>query len=84
MYRVEFTRRAERELRELIPDIQTRVAEAVKRLEQNPRPPGCKKLHGEKSLWRVRVGDFRIVYRVHDDVLQVLVIKIGNRKDVYQ
>lgn len=65
-------------------DIRKRVAGAVEGLKIIPRPPGCKKLHGEKSLWRVRVGNFRIVYRVQDDVLLVLVIKIADRKDAYR
>jgi mRNA interferase RelE/StbE len=50
----------------------------------DPRPRGCKKLHGEDSFYRVRAGDFRIIYAVRDDVLVVLVVKIGNRRDVYR
>jgi mRNA interferase RelE/StbE len=52
-------------------------------LSENPRPPGCKKLEGHDNLRRVRSGDYRIICSVFDDVLLVLIVKIGNRKDVY-
>ena len=48
------------------------------------RPSGVKKLKGSPELWRVRVGDYRIVYSIADDILVVLVVKIGNRRDVYR
>lgn len=60
-----------------------RILEALTGLQENPRPPGCKKLQGTKA-WRIRVGDYRIIYEIHDKVLQVLVISIGNRRDVYR
>jgi mRNA interferase RelE/StbE len=50
----------------------------------DPRPRGCKKLQGDDDLYRVRAGDFRIVYAVRDALLLVLVVKIGNRRDVYR
>ena len=50
----------------------------------NPRPPGVVKLEGPESLFRVRVGDFRVVYAIRDDVLLVLVVRIGNRREVYR
>ncbi len=49
-----------------------------------PRPPGCVMLAGEKNVWRVRVGDHRILYEVHDDRLVVLVIRIANRREAYR
>lgn len=51
-------------------------------LEVNPRPSGIKKLEGEKDLYRLRVGDFRVIYMIKDQTLLVLVLKIGHRKDV--
>jgi mRNA interferase RelE/StbE len=84
MHRVEFTRKAGDELRSLDANMQQRASEAIDGLRNNPRPPGCKKLHGEKSVWRIRIGSFRIVYQVRDDQLQVLIIKIAHRKDVYR
>ena len=53
-------------------------------LAANPRPKGVKKLSGPDDLYRIRVGDYRIVYQIHDDRLIVLVVRIGHRKDVYR
>lgn len=64
--------------------IQRRLTEAIEGLESNPRPHGVKKLEGHDDLWRVRVGDYRIIYTIEDDRLLVLVVKIGHRGDVYR
>lgn len=61
-----------------------RAGRRIDALALDPRPRGCKKLQGDGDLYRVRAGDFRIVYAVRDDVLIVLVVKIGNRRDVYR
>jgi mRNA interferase RelE/StbE len=61
-----------------------RLRDAIGALETNPRPPGCVKLQGADELYRVRVGDYRIIYEVQDSVLVVLVVQIGNRRDVYR
>jgi mRNA interferase RelE/StbE len=53
-------------------------------LENNPRPPGCVKLQGGDELYRVRVGDYRILYEVQDAVLVVLVVQIGHRGEIYR
>ena len=53
-------------------------------LEVNPRPPGARKLRGESELWRVRVGDYRILYSIEEARLVVLVVKIGHRREVYR
>ena len=60
-----------------------RIATRIESLAQNPRPPGCKKLSGS-DRYRIRQGDFRIVYSVEDDELVIYVVKIGNRKSVYK
>ena len=57
---------------------------AILALAENPRPPGCLKLSGEESLWRIRVGDYRVVYQVQDAVLLVLVVKLGHRREIYR
>ena len=84
MYRVEFGRRAGRDFRRLSTDIQRRIDSAIQGLANDPRPPGCKKLAGEDSLWRIRVGDYRIVYQVQDDALLVIVLKVGHRREIYR
>lgn len=56
----------------------------IEKLSKNPRPPGCKKLKGYSNSWRIRVGDYRIIYEVEDKILRILVIGIGHRKDIYE
>ena len=56
----------------------------IDQLAENPRPQGCKKLKGDDNLWRVRAGDYRIVFSIHDDLLLVLVIRIAHRREVYR
>ena len=53
-------------------------------MADNPRPQGSKKLGGEDGLYRIRVGDYRIVYAIRDDILVVLVVRIGHRSEVYR
>ena len=60
------------------------VAAAIAALSSNPRPAGCAKLTGADNLWRVRIRDYRIIYTIRDDQLLVVVVKVGNRKDVYR
>lgn len=84
MYQVEFASRAQRMFRNLTADVQRRLDPAIQALSQDPRPPGCKKLSGEEFLWRIRVGDYRIVYQIQDNELLVLVVKVGHRRDIYR
>ena len=74
---------AERELRRLGPEIQLRLQPHIADLARAPRPPGYKKLVGLGGLYRIRVGDYRVVYEVRDEVLLVLVVKIGHRSRIY-
>ena len=60
-----------------------RLVQQIQSLADNPRPPGCKKLSGSNK-YRIRQGNYRIVYSVEDDKLVVYVVKIGDRKDVYK
>ncbi len=62
---------------------QDKVSDAIYALEKEPRPSNCKKLKGARFSYRIRVGDFHVLYEVHDDVLVVLVVTIGDRKEVY-
>ncbi len=63
---------------------QSRVVEAIESLERNARPSGVVKLSGSDDLYRVRAGDYRIVYQIEDAKLIVLIIKVGHRRDVYR
>lgn len=82
-YRVEVAAAAVRQLRKLDRAAQRRVQAAIELLAAEPRPGGAKKLVGGNGEWRVRTGDYRIVYEVHDTVLLVLVIAVGHRREIY-
>jgi mRNA interferase RelE/StbE len=83
-YKVDLAPRARKQLADLDSAIQARVVRKLEELADNPRPPGCKKLQGEDNLWRVRTGDYRIAYSIHDDVLLVVVARVAHRRDVYR
>jgi len=82
-YRVIIERPAWRQLTKLDDKTQDRINDVIYALENDPRPSGCKKLKGAQFSYRVRVGDFRVLCDVFDDVLIVLVVTVGDRKDVY-
>ena len=64
--------------------IQRQIKHRLLSLAEEPRPPGVEKMKGEIDTWRIRSGSYRIVYEIHDRVLLVLVVKIGDRKDAYR
>jgi mRNA interferase RelE/StbE len=83
-YQVVFSKRAEKDIQKLPAVIVERIIPVIIALEENPRPVGCRKLKGYSDLWRVRVGDYRIIYSVDDVILLVDIREVGNRKDVYK
>ena len=83
-YRVVFRPSASRELAKLAHPIRGRATRAIGALAAEPRPPSAKLLSGPDGIWRVRVGDYRIVYRIDDDVPLVLVIGIRHRSVAYR
>jgi mRNA interferase RelE/StbE len=83
-YRVEIARRAVKVLAALSRKEQQRVRAAIDLLASNPRPPGCVALAGETRAYRVRVGDYRIIYEVFDEMLVVHVVRVGHRREVYR
>ena len=83
MYSLRMKRSAERELRRFPSRDVERIARVIGALSENPRPPGCQKLATEDG-YRVRQGDYRIVYTVDDDERVVVIYKIGHRRDVYR
>ena len=83
-YRIQFTPRAERDLAALPRVDQVRIASRIDSLATTPRPAGCKKLKGPDRFYRIRIGDFRIIYSIGDRKLIILVIRIGNRRDIYR
>lgn len=83
-YRLKIKPSAVKELRALPKKDGERVALRVQALARNPRPEGCEKLSGQHNLYRVRQGDYRILYTVDDRALLVVVYKIGHRREVYR
>jgi len=83
-YRIEVAPAAMRQLRKLDSPARRRAQAAIELLAGQPRPSGAKKLVGGDGEWRVRTGDYRIVYEIHDAILLVLVVAVGHRRDIYQ
>lgn len=83
-FAVELAPAAVRQLRKFDPPVRRRIQAAVELLASNPRPPAATQLVGGLGEWRVRTGDYRIVYEIHDDVLTVLVLRVGHRKEIYR
>ena len=84
MYQVEFLPRALRQLRKLSGSVQHRILQQADELAVDPRPRGVEKLRGKEDQYRVRVGDYRILYEVTDEKLLVCVVKVGHRREIYR
>lgn len=83
-YTVELKPTAVRSLKKLAKGLQKRIAAKIDELGGNPRPAGVEKLSGKQDYYRLRVGNYRIIYEVKENVLLVLVIRIGHRREIYQ
>ncbi|MDC8448180.1 MAG: type II toxin-antitoxin system RelE/ParE family toxin [Nitrospira sp.] len=83
-YSVVIKRSAEKELKALPSGDLKRLIIRIRGLAQQPRPPGCEKLSGESERYRIRQGDYRIVYGIDDAAHRVEVVKIGHRREVYR
>jgi mRNA interferase RelE/StbE len=83
-HRVQIKESALKALKRLPAPVRARAWEAISDLADDPRPQGCRKLAGEDDLWRIRIGDYRVVYQVLDAVLTVLVVRIAHRREVYR
>ena len=84
IYQVLISRSAEKQLKKLPLEAQRKVAAVIVSLGIEPRPYGCKKLSGTEDSYRVRVGDYRIIYDISERKVLVTVLKIGHRRDVYR
>lgn len=82
-YAVEMLRSAQKQLTRLPAEHQERILVAMEALADAPRPQGCSKLTG-RDAWRIRVGDYRIIYEIFDDRRVVIVVVVGHRKDAYR
>ena len=84
MYSVLLERAAEKDLARLSAEIHDRVIDAIKSFGKNPRPPGCRKLVGGSNDWRIRVGDYRVVYEIADTICIVRINRVRHRKEIYR
>ena len=75
---------AGRDLAKLPPDIRSRVTDVLFARENDPRPPGTTKLSGSANVWRVRVGDYRVIFEIDEPAHTVLVLRIAHRRDAYR
>ncbi|HSH80929.1 MAG TPA: type II toxin-antitoxin system RelE/ParE family toxin [Herpetosiphonaceae bacterium] len=82
-YTLIIQRRAQRALERINEPDYSRITAAIQALADNPRPHGCKKLEGQDA-WRIRIGDYRVIYEINERALVVTVVKVGNRRDVYR
>jgi mRNA interferase RelE/StbE len=84
MHEILLTPQAEKDLKRLPAETFRRVISDIRSLAQTPRPPGCKKLSGSRSDYRIRVGDQRILYEVDDVAREVKVLRVRHRREVYR
>ena len=83
MYQVVIEKQVQKQLAKITPPNYLKVVSALQDLAHNPRPQGYKKLKGRQGF-RVRFGDYRIIYNINDNILTVFILAIGNRRDVYE
>jgi mRNA interferase RelE/StbE len=83
VYEILVERAVERQMRNLPPEVFSRVLGGIKRLAEEPRPPGCRKLKGAVRVWRIRVGSYRVLYEINDAARQLRVLRVAHRREVY-
>ena len=83
-YEITFARSARRELERMERSLTVRILTRIEELAVEPRPPGCRKLQGGGDLWRIRVGDYRVLYSIDDDQRLVDIVAVRHRRDVYR
>lgn len=83
-YTLQILPAAERALAGLDKPLRARIGARIDALATNPRSSGIKKLHDQDNAWRLRVGEYRVIYEIHDRRLVVVVVKVGHRRDVHR
>ncbi len=82
-FSIGFTRSARKELEALPNQLIQRIFHKIESLATNPRPTGCAKLKGAADLWRIRIGDYRVIYSIEDRLIQIEIIAVRHRSEVY-
>ena len=83
-YTTQFKRSVYRALQRLPQNVRRRIIAAIEALATDPRPEGCRKLQAPADLWRIRVGDYRVVFSIDDEVLVILILRVAHRSHVYR
>ena len=83
-YSITFARSARKELESLSAPLVQRIFPKIEALAKGPRPKGCRKLRGEKNLWRIRVGDYRVIYAINDDKKVIDIVTVRHRSAAYE
>lgn len=84
-YRIEFDRRVKKDFRSITPQDAKQIKDSIAELAENPRPFDCKKLKGKNNdYFRIRVGNYRVIYTIEDQVLLIVIIRVGHRKEIYK
>ncbi|MBD2449446.1 type II toxin-antitoxin system RelE/ParE family toxin [Nostoc sp. FACHB-152] len=84
MYRIELTKGAIKQLNKLPNNIKERIDAKILDLAIEPRPNGVKKIKGDENSYRIRVGYYRIIYEIYDDILLITVVRVGHRSKIYK
>lgn len=84
MYKVDLGPKARKFIRKQDTRIRQQLIRKLRELENDPRPEGCKRLQGHCDLYRIRSGDYRVIYTIKDNQLLVLVVQIGHRREIYR
>ncbi len=83
IYTVFIRKSAQKSIARLASSLQDRIFHTIRELASNPRPVGVKKLAGREA-WRIRIGDYRVIYEIYDDRRMIIVIVVGHRREVYR
>ena len=84
MYEVYLEKAAERDLRRLSEKIFGRIVPKIRALAENPRPYGCRKITGSRNDWRIRIGEYRVVYEIEEETSTVRIMRVRHRREVYR
>ena len=84
MYQIQILPKAKRQLKSIPNQMQTLLKDAIRNLSENPRPQGVKKLSGEDNLYRIRIRNYRVIYKIEDNILLILIVSVGHRREIYR
>lgn len=84
MHKILVDPRAAKQLVAISSTYRKRIVAKIDALQSDPRPTGCKKLQGERDVYRIRIGDYRVVYQIRDKELLILIVRVGHRGEIYR